>query len=140
MLWDSLVQWFRLCASNAWRAGLIHGQGSGILDELRTKSKSKCFLTEWKYKFPLSGGADVFITVIRLVLSNKWFSAEVSCFQVRPFLGNLSSVLLFSPAQGNHLCSLMVCMLLLTSVLWEKSAASGEVSFSSVNYSCSHSC
>ena len=64
-----MVQWLRLCASNAWGAGLIHGQEPGILDMLWTKRKSKCFLTEWKYKFPLSGGASVFITVIRLVLS-----------------------------------------------------------------------
>ena len=70
-----VVQWLRLCASNAWGAGLIHGQGSeiphgcGILDKLWTKRKSKCCLIEWKYRFLLSGGANVFVTVARLVLS-----------------------------------------------------------------------
>ena len=62
-----VVQWLRLCASNAWGAGLIHGQGSkipcGILDKLWTKRKSKCCLIE----FPLSGRANIFITVIRFV-------------------------------------------------------------------------
>ena len=68
-----VVQWLRLCASNAWGAGLIHGQGSkiphgcGILDKLWTKRKSKCYLIEWKSKFPLSGRANVFVTVIRFV-------------------------------------------------------------------------